>query len=38
MHNLHVEYRPIDQLIPYQYNPRTHSDAQIAASIVEIGV
>jgi len=38
--DLHVEYRPIDQLIPYINNPRTHSDAQIAqiaASIVEFG-
>ena len=36
----HVERWPIDRLIPYSRNPRTHSDAQvaqIAASIVEWG-
>ena len=37
---LNIEYRPIDRLIPYIRNPRTHDDAQvaqIAASIVEFG-
>src|SRR5215216_7799274 len=37
---LQVEYRPLDALIPYARNPRTHSDAQvaeIAASIREFG-
>ncbi len=37
---LQVEYRPIDQLVPYARNARTHSDAhiaQIAASIHEFG-
>jgi ParB-like chromosome segregation protein Spo0J len=37
---LHVEYRPVQTLIPYARNPRTHSEAQIAkiaASIVEFG-
>ena len=36
----HIELWPIDKLIPYARNPRTHSDAQvaqIAASIVEFG-
>ena len=35
-----IEYRPIDALIPYARNSRTHSDAQvaqIAASIREFG-
>lgn len=35
-----VEYRALDRLRPYERNPRTHSDeqiAQIAASIVEFG-
>src|SRR5258708_39335372 len=35
-----IEYWPLDKLIPYARNPRTHSDAQvaqIAASIVEFG-
>ena len=35
-----IELWPIDRLIPYARNPRTHSDAQvaqIAASIVEFG-
>ena len=35
---LRVEYRPIEQLIPYSRNARAHSDAhvaQIAASIKE---
>ena len=37
---LQVEYRPIDRLIPYARNSRTHTDAQvaqIAASIREFG-
>jgi DNA modification methylase len=37
---IQVEYRPVETLIPYARNPRTHSDAQIAkiaASIVEFG-
>jgi DNA modification methylase len=37
---LTVETRPVETLIPYARNPRTHSDAQIAqiaASIVEFG-
>jgi len=37
---LHLDYRPIDVLIPYARNARTHSDAQIAqiaASIAEFG-
>jgi len=37
---LRVEYRPLDALIPFARNPRTHSDAQIskvAASIREFG-
>ena len=37
---LNVEYRPVDALIPYARNPRTHSEAQIAkiaASLVEFG-
>ena len=37
---LEVEYRPLEALIPYARNPRTHSEAQvakIAASIVEYG-
>jgi DNA invertase Pin-like site-specific DNA recombinase len=36
--NLTVEYRPVEELIPYARNARTHSDeqvAQIAASICE---
>jgi len=35
-----IEIWPLDRLIPYSRNPRTHSDdqvAQIAASIVEFG-
>jgi ParB-like chromosome segregation protein Spo0J len=38
--NLAIEYRPIDNLIPYARNARTHSEqhvAQIAASIKEFG-
>jgi ParB-like chromosome segregation protein Spo0J len=38
--DLKVEYRPIESLIPYAKNARTHSDeqvAQIAASIREFG-
>jgi DNA modification methylase len=37
---LQVEYRPLDRLIPYARNARTHSDrqvAEIAASILEFG-
>jgi len=37
---LKVEYVPIDALAPYQRNPRTHSEeqiAKIAASILEFG-
>src|SRR5438067_11463424 len=36
----HIELWPIEKLVPYPRNPRTHSDAQIAqiaASIVEFG-
>jgi ParB-like chromosome segregation protein Spo0J len=36
----HIEHWPLDKLIPYTRNPRTHSDAQvaqIAASIAEFG-
>jgi ParB-like chromosome segregation protein Spo0J len=36
-----IEHWPIERLIPFARNPRTHSDeqiAQIAASIVEFGV
>jgi len=36
----HIEHWPIDRLIPYARNSRTHSDqqvAQIAASIKEFG-
>jgi hypothetical protein len=36
----HIELWPIDKLVPYARNPRTHSDAQvaqIAASIAEFG-
>jgi ParB-like chromosome segregation protein Spo0J len=39
--NLQIEYRPIDALLPYARNPRTHSApaqiAKIAASIAEYG-
>ena len=38
--SLAIEYRPLDRLIPYARNARTHSDAQvaeIAASIREFG-
>ena len=40
MNDLIVQKRPVDRLIPYIRNARTHSDeqvAQIAASIVEFG-
>ena len=40
MPGLSIEYRPIDALIPYARNARTHSEAQIAqiaASIREFG-
>jgi ParB-like chromosome segregation protein Spo0J len=36
----HIELWPLDRLIPFARNPRTHSDAQvaqIAASIAEFG-
>src|ERR1035438_1395830 len=36
----HIELWPVNRLIPFARNPRTHSDAQIAqiaASIVEFG-
>jgi ParB-like chromosome segregation protein Spo0J len=38
--SLQIEYRAVDSLIPYERNPRTHSEeqiAQIAASIKEFG-
>ncbi len=38
--DLHIERWPLERLIPYARNPRTHSDeqvAQIAASIAEFG-
>ena len=40
--NLHamaqrIEHWLIEKLMPYARNPRTHSDAQIAASIAEFG-
>lgn len=38
--SLRIEYRALDSLIPYERNPRTHSEeqiAQIAASIKEFG-
>jgi DNA modification methylase len=40
MNDLHVEMQPIESLIPYIRNARTHSEdqvAQIAASIAEFG-
>ncbi len=40
MPGLHIDYRPIESLIPYARNARTHSEeqiAQIAASIREFG-
>jgi DNA modification methylase len=40
METLHIEYRPVESLIPYARNARQHSDAQvaqIAASIIEFG-
>jgi DNA modification methylase len=40
MAHLHIELWPIDKLVPYTRNPRTHSEAQvaqIAASIAEFG-
>src|ERR1700687_1450157 len=36
----HIEHWPLDKLVPYARNPRTHSDAQvaqIASSIAEFG-
>ena len=38
--SLRIEYRPLDSLIPYERNPRTYTEeqiAQIAASIKEFG-
>lgn len=38
--SLNIEYRPLDSLVPYSRNPRTHSEeqiTQIAASIREFG-
>jgi ParB-like chromosome segregation protein Spo0J len=38
--DLKIEQRPVDRLIPYVRNARTHSEdqvAQIAASIAEFG-
>jgi DNA modification methylase len=40
LHHLHVQKWPVDRLLPYVRNARTHSDeqvAQIAASIAEFG-
>ena len=40
MNNLQVATWPVEKLIPYARNARTHSDdqvAQIAASIAELG-
>lgn len=40
MKSLHIDYRPVESLIPYARNARTHSDEQIAsiaASIREFG-
>jgi DNA modification methylase len=40
MEILNIEYRPVESLVPYAKNARTHSDeqvAQIAASIREFG-
>ncbi len=40
MNDLHIEMRPVESLIPYIRNARTHSEdqvAQIAASIAEFG-
>ena len=40
MNPIHIEYRPIDSLIPYARNAKQHPDAQvaqIAASIREFG-
>jgi len=40
MNHLHLEYRPIEALIPYARNARTHTEAQVAqivASIREFG-
>ena len=38
--DLRIQYRPVSDLVPYERNPRTHSDeqvARIAASIREFG-
>ena len=38
--NLKIEHKPVDQLVPYVRNARTHSDeqvSQIAGSIAEFG-
>jgi hypothetical protein len=40
MDDLQIAWRPLDELIPYARNPRTHTDAQVAqitASIKEFG-
>jgi ParB-like chromosome segregation protein Spo0J len=37
MQELRVRLDPIDNLIPYEHNARTHSAGQIAASIQEFG-
>ena len=40
MEELQIAWRPLDELIPYARNPRTHSDAQvaqIAARFLEFG-
>jgi DNA modification methylase len=40
MNSIHIEYRPVESLIPYARNAKQHSDlqvAQIAASIREFG-
>ena len=40
LRELHIETWPVDRLLPYARNARTHSDeqvAQIAASIAEFG-
>ena len=37
---LQIEHRPVDQLVPYVRNPRTHTPeqvAQVAGSIAEFG-
>ena len=34
---LRVEYRPIEVLIPYARNPRTHSDEQVSHIAASVG-